>query len=174
MPQRPSSVRLAAAGFSDWIPLNRMSDSFGVGLGVEFSSNSNLTAGVQHTFDDIYERIFCELARVTTSLTVHRVNHGLSVDDWVKLEASPGGIWDAEYAVASVTDQDNFVVTVANSGASSGQAWEKQGRVFPHTVLSGLTARADSNYSQPPRACRLVVDPYVAGYVDLSVVPGGK
>lgn len=172
MPQRPSTVRLSAAGNSDWIPLNRMSDSFGVGLGVKLSSNGNLTYSVQHTFDELYERLLCALSRVTTSLTVLKANHGLSANDWVKIEGSP--IWDGQYAVASVTDQNNFVVTVANTGVTSGEGWIKTARVFEHDTLTALTASAQGNYSQPPRACRLRCSAYTAGYVDLNVIPGGK
>lgn len=172
MPMRPVRVRLSAAGFSDWIPLNRMSNSFGIGLGVELSSNGNLTYSVQHTFDDIYEEADRPLSRSTTSLTVNKVNHGLSTSDWVKIAGSP--IWDGQYAVASVTDQDNFVVTVANSGVTSGIGRIQTARVFNHETLVSQTARADGNYQFPPRACRLIVSSYTAGYVDLNMIAAGK
>lgn len=170
--QRPVTVRLAAAGFSDWIRLNQYSNSYGVGLGVKLSSNGNLTYTVQHTFDDIYERTAVNFSRSTTSLTVTKVNHGLSANDWVKIEGSP--IWDAQYAVASITDQNNFVVTVANTGVTSGSGWIKTARVFDHEDLAAETASADGNYEFPPQACRLIVSVWNAGYVDLTVVPGGK
>lgn len=172
MPMRPVSTRLSAAGFSSWIPLNRYTTDFTVGLGVVFSSNGNLTCTVQHTFDDLFERTLCALARSGTSLSVTKTNHGLSANDWAQI--SSGTIWDGQYAVASITDQNTFVVTVANSGATSGQGYVQTARVFDHTVLAGLVASADSNYSAPPRACRLNVSVYTAGYVDLNVVSGGK
>lgn len=171
MPQRPTTVRLGAAGNSDWIPLNAYSDSFGVGLGVKLSSNGNLTANVQHTFDDIYLETLCPLARSGTSLSVTKTNHGLSANDWVQIDDT---IWAGQYAVASITDQNTFVVTVANSGATSGLGRVKTARVFPHVVLTSLTASADSNYSAPPKATRLNVSVYAAGYVDFTVIPGGK
>lgn len=172
MPMRPASVRLSSATFSDWIPLNRMSNSFGIGLGVKLSSNGNLTYSVQHTFDDIYADPICFLSRSGTSLTVKKTNHGLSANDWAKIEGS--SIWNGQYAVASVTDQNNFVVTVANSGATAGLGRVKTARVFSHETLVSQTASADGNYQFPPRACRLIVSAYSAGYVDLNVIAAGK
>lgn len=170
--QRPVTERLTAAGFSEWIRVSQYAESFGVGLGVKMSSNGNLTWSVQHTFDDIYERVLCQFSRSTTSLTVTKTAHGLSEDDWVKIEGSP--IWDADYAVASITDQNNFVVTVANSGVTAGSGWVKTARIFEHEDLSGETASADGNYEFPPAACRLIVTSWTAGYVDLTVVSAGK
>lgn len=172
MPMRPATVRLSAAGFSSWIPLNRYSSAFAVGLGVVFSSNGNLTCSVQHTFDDIFARTNVNMSRSTTSLSITKANHGLSQDSWAMI--SGGTLWDGEYAVASITDQNTFVVTVANSGATSGVGYIQTARVFDHTVLDDLTDDADSNYSAPPRACRLIVTAYTAGYVDLNIVSGGK
>lgn len=172
MPTRPSTVRLSAAGFSPWILLNRLIAGFGVGLGVKLSSNGNLTYSVQHTFDDLYERTEVLFTRSGTSLTVPKINHGLSVDDWVQI--SGGTIWDATYAVASVTDQNNFVVTVANSGVTSASGYVQTARLFPHEDLAAETASADGNYEFPPRACRLIVTAFTAGYADLTVIQAGK
>lgn len=173
MSQRPTTVRLSAAGSSPWIPLNRMSNSFGVGLGVKYSSNGNLTANVQHTFDDPYIETLCQLSRVTTSLTINKTNHGLSVADWVKIEGSGTAAWDTEYAVASVTDQNNFVVTVADAGPAAASARIKTARLFNHETLVALAASADGNYQFPPRATRLNVSAFTAGYVDLTVIVAG-
>ena len=56
-------------------------------------------------------------ARATTTATVTAANHGLSIGDWVYLD------WDLDdnpYQVQTVTNSNVFTVTVANSGASSG------------------------------------------------------
>ena len=56
-------------------------------------------------------------ARVTTTATVTAVKHGLAVGDSVFLD------WDLTddfYTVATVADANTFTVTVANSGAASG------------------------------------------------------
>lgn len=175
MSQRQATVRLSAAGFSPWIPLNAFSSSFGVGLGCVLSSNGNLTYSVQHTFDDFYaNRAERQLSRSTTSLTVKHTNHGLSVGSWVQLTAASYSGWNATYAVASVTDQNNYVVTVADAGDAAGNAWVQSARVFDHEDLDDETISADGNYEFPPKACRLIITAYTAGYVDLTVIPGGS
>lgn len=172
MPTRPQSVRLTAAGFSPWILLNRMTNGFGVGFGAKMSSNGNLTYSVQHTFDDLYERTLCLMSRSTTSLSIIKANHGLSTNDWAQI--SGGSIWDGTYAVASITDQNTFVVTVADTGATSGLFWVQTARVFDHSEIDDETASADGNYEFPPRAMRLIVTAFSAGYVDLNVIQAGK
>lgn len=176
MPQRPSTVRLSSATFSDWIPLNRYVSSFGVGFGVKLSDGATLTYSVQHTFDDIYERygVF-SLTRSGTTATCTLVNHGLSVGDWVYPTAC-GAPFDGEYAVASVVDADTFTFTVAASGLTTKNpgGWIQTARVFSHTDIAGETASADGNYQFPPRACRLLVSAYTDGFADLTVISAGK
>ena len=169
---RPVTVRLSAVGNSPWVQLSQYTSSFGIGLGVKLSSNGNLTYTIQHTFDDIHLRADTTLSRVTTSLSVKKINHGLSTNDWAQLSGTP--IWDGEYAVASVTDQNTFVVTVADTGVTSGVGFVQTARVFNHAELAAETASADGNYQFPPTACRLNVSVYTAGYVDLTVVSGGQ
>jgi len=56
-------------------------------------------------------------ARVTTTATVTALNHNLEVGDSVYLD------WDLTdniYQVVTVADANTFTVTVANSGAASG------------------------------------------------------
>lgn len=168
---QPIQLRLSAAGFSDWIPLARLLGSgFAVGLGVKMSSNGNLTYSVQHTMDYLYNPTQPPIARVTTTATVTWTNHGLSVNDWVYVWGA-GAPLDGQFAVAAITDQNNFTYTVANSGATgSGVAWVETARVFEHATLTAKTASADGNYEFPPSACRLAVTTYVAGYVDLTVI----
>lgn len=173
MPQRPSTVRLSSATFSDWIAVNRMTE-FALAFAVEMSSNGNLTYSVQHTLDDLWERTDCRLSRSTTSLTVNKTNHGLSANDWVQISGSPGGIWDGEYAVASITSQNAFVVTVADSGVTSGRGWVQTARVMDHPEIDDETASADGNYEFPPRAVRLIITVWTAGYADLTVIQAGK
>lgn len=173
---RPTSVRVSAAGFSDWVPLNRYSSAFGVGLGVVIPENATLTVTVQHTFDNLYTKYTdFSASRVTTTVTVTQVNHGLKTGDWVKI-TNAGAPFDGEFAVASTADFDTFTYTVADSGAASagGNRVMQKARVFNHAVLAGLTASADSNYSQPPTATRLSCSAYTDGFADLMIVSGGK
>lgn len=172
MPMRPVRVRLAAAGNSPWIPINRLTESFTIALGLVFSSNKNLTANVQYTLDPLVGQP-CNITRSTTTATVKLTNHGLSVDDSVVVEGPAP--FAGTYAVASITDQNTFTYTVDNSGATSASdARCTPLRVQAHPVLTGITDDQDSNFSAPPTACRLNVSSYTAGYVDLDVVSGGK
>lgn len=172
MPMRPVQVRLTAAGNSQWIPINRYPSSFGIALGVVFSSNKNLTANVQYALDPLVAQP-CNITRSTTTATLKLVNHGLSVDDSVVVTRA-GAPLDGEFAVATVVDQDTITYTVANSGVTAAiDARVIPMRVQPHPVLTGLTADADSNFSVPPTAVRLNVSSYTAGYVDLNVISGG-
>jgi hypothetical protein len=56
-------------------------------------------------------------ARATTTATITAANHGLSAGDWVYLDWD---LADSPYQVQTVTDSNVFTVTVANSGAASG------------------------------------------------------
>jgi hypothetical protein len=56
-------------------------------------------------------------ARTTTTATITAVNHGLVAGDWVYLDWD---LTDNPYQVQTVTNANVFTVTVANSGAASG------------------------------------------------------
>ena len=64
--------------------------------------------------NDVY--ISGTYARTTTTATVTAANHGLSTGQWVYLDWD---LADNPYQV-TVTNSDVFTVTVANSGAASG------------------------------------------------------
>jgi hypothetical protein len=55
--------------------------------------------------------------RSTTTATVTATNHGLAAGDWVYLDWD---LTDNPYQVQTVTNANVFTVTVANSGAVSG------------------------------------------------------
>lgn len=177
MPQRPQKVRVSSASFSDWILINRMTTSFGVGLGVSLEDGATLTYTVQHTFDDLYARTQAfSVSRTTTTVTVTKANHGLAVGDWVKITNAPAP-FSGEFAVAAVTDVNNFTYTVADAGATSlaaGVGYIQTARVFPHETLASLAVSADGNYAFPPRASRLNVSAYTDGYAELTVIQAGK
>lgn len=173
MPMRPVRVRLAAAGNSVWIPIDRYDTSIAVLLSLVFSSNKNLTANVQYTSDPL-ESQACNITRSGTTATLTLANHGLSVGDSVVVQGA-GSTLDGTYAVASVVDQNNITYTVANSGVTVAVGAQVTPlRVFAHPVLTTITANADSNFTVPPTACRLNVSSYTAGYVDLNVISGSK
>lgn len=175
MPMRPVTVRCDAAEFSRWVPVNFYSSAFGIGFGVKLEDGATLTYTVQHTFDDLYEKRNCTIARVTTTATVTLAGHGLSVGDWVYI-TNAGAPFDGEFAVASVVNVNSFTYTVPNSGAtaSGGNTKIQTARVFPHSEIADETASADGNYEFPPRAIRLNVSAYTDGFAELTIISGGK
>jgi hypothetical protein len=56
-------------------------------------------------------------ARATTTATITAANHGLSPGNWVYLDWD---LADNPYQVQTVTNANTFTVTVADSGAASG------------------------------------------------------
>ena len=56
-------------------------------------------------------------ARATTTATITAVNHGLQAGDWVYLDWD---LTDNPYQVQTAANANTFTVTVANSGAASG------------------------------------------------------
>jgi hypothetical protein len=74
-------------------------------------------------------------ARTTTTATITSANHGLKTDDWVYLDWD---LADNPYQV-TVTGTNTFTVTVANSGAASGNVtiWT---RVLMQADASNATA----------------------------------
>lgn len=173
---RPVTQRLSAAGFSPWVVLDRYVRGFTVGLGVNLSSNANLTYSVQHTFDNVLveEVLSTPITRVTTTATLTKTNHGLSVGDFIQI-AGGGAPFDGQFSVATVPNQNTVTYTVLNSGAasSSPDARAVLARVMNHDILNGKTASDDGNYIAPPVACRFIITTFSAGYADLTVVQGG-
>jgi hypothetical protein len=173
---RPVTVRLSAAGRSSWIPVDRYVPSFIVGLGVKLSSNGNLTYSVEHTFDDVFNAVApVAITRVTTTATVNFINHGMSAGDYLKVIGSGDPNLDGEYAIAAITDQNNFTYTVVDTGLTAAVASVRivKCRIFAHEILAAKTASDDGNYVAPISACRLNVTAFTAGYVDLTAMQGG-
>lgn len=71
-------------------------------------------------------------ARATTTATITAANHGLEVGDWAYLDWD---LTDNPYQVQTVADANTFTVTVANSGATSGNV----------TVWNNVLLQADAS-----------------------------
>ncbi len=179
------SVRLGAAGSSIWLVPNQWLKSFLLGLGLTFDTASNLTASVQHTFDDPMQTPrTVTYTRAATVLTVTDANHGLAVGDNVQFDSDTNGQYNGAVAgpgtggldVASVTDANTYTLTVANAGAAAGSAGIRSFRVFNNAALGNVSGnppvRADGNYSDPIGAVRLKVSAYTAGAATLTVQQG--
>jgi hypothetical protein len=162
---------LTAAGATPWISPSRIL-AMGLGLGLTFSVDANMTVSVQHTMDVPITPRPVSVTRVTTVATINDPQHGLAVGDNVIIAASDttfGGSWD----IASIVDGNNYTITVPNSGAANSTPTLQSFRVFPHSVLVGITgsppARSDGNYAYPIAACRLKATSYTAGNATLTV-----
>lgn len=166
--------RLTATGISSWMLVDTRRKWLGIGVGVKLSSGASVSYTVQHTFDNL--RVQFEdftATRVTTTVTVTKTNHGLSVGDYVYQESS-GVPFDGDHNVASVTNANVFTYTVADSGAATSGAFGRMAtaRVFPHADLAALTASGQSNYMFPPQAVRLNAT-IVSGFVDVTLLQQG-
>jgi hypothetical protein len=172
---------LAAAGNSPWIIPSPSPLATDIGLAVTFSSNANLTANVQYTYDDPMQTPRAvALTRVGANLTINDPGHNLNVGDSVMLSnptANANNIWGAgaagtSYDVVSITDQNNYVITVANSGAAAAAGAVRSFRLFLHATLRALAGnpptRTDGSLDWPVGAIRLNVTGYVAGTVTLT------
>jgi hypothetical protein len=172
------SVTLSAAGDSAWIPTNPWLVHPGsVGLGLTFSSNANLTASAQYTYDDPMQNARpVTYARAGTVLTITDNGHNLNVSDSVVVSSDSNSNFNGERDVASIVDQNNYTVTVPNSGATNGSAYLQSFRVFKHPTLGNQSGtpptRIDGGLSYQVGAIRLQVSAYTAGSATLTAQQG--
>lgn len=182
---KPIYINQSALGPSNWLPIDYIELAFGIGLGLSFNSTANLTASVQHSFDDPNlsgERGHLVLLVQTASTTVTVTDtgpegkgHNLITNDSVIIAGSniPGA--DGEWTV-TVTGVNTYTyVSLVNQTASSTSAVACGMRPFNHATLSGITSgvgRTDGNYAWPIRAVRLNNTVWVAGTATLAVIQG--
>lgn len=166
-----TSVTVSSATSSAWVPFDRYQPNFSVALAGVISSGATLTWKVEHTFGDVFNGQACSITRSTTTATLVRANHGLSVGDSV-IVVQAGPPFDGTYAVASVVDANTITYTVTNTDntVAYGSAKVCLLPVFDHETLVGQTTDADGNYAFPCSACRLTVTAYTSGFVRLTVV----
>ncbi|HEX6826399.1 MAG TPA: hypothetical protein VF077_08800 [Nitrospiraceae bacterium] len=172
---RPVLVTVSGAtGFSAWVPMNRLQWLTNASVSVVLSSGAVLTYTVQHTFDELVPALNCQVTRSGTTATLKRADHGLSVDDSVIVQGTGSSNLDGTQAVVTVADANTLTYTVANTGATAdtGDAKMVGLRVFPHAVLAGLSARANSNYAFPLSACRLAVTAWTSGAASMMILQG--
>lgn len=196
---RPQRAVMNAAGYSQWLPVDWGANWFGVGVAVVLSEDGNLTYTVQHTFDspdlvtnDYIANSAVKIARAGAVATVtdtgpYGIGHGLSTGDNVvilssgsaQLDSATGALplWGngtVGFTVASTPTNTTYTYACANAGptADNGNAQVIRLRVFPST-LAAQTARGTTTYNYPPKAVRLYVSAYSAGFADLTLIQGG-
>ena len=177
-------------GASPWVPIDYLQMAFGVGLGVTVSPvGATLNVSVQHTFDELGPQALraATLTQTTTVITVTDTgptalqgfgnglgSHGLAVGDYVKIEGSGFANVDGEYTIATIVSSTQYTLTSAVSQSISSLlfAQVKTARVFAHTSLVNLTARANGSYGFPISAVRLLMNSYSNGTAVLSILQG--
>jgi hypothetical protein len=177
---------LSANGDSPWIIPGPMLLATTLGLLLRFTSNANLTANVEYTYSDpLQTERAVTLARAGTVLTVTDPAHKLNAGDAVQLSnplLDPNNTWGADtlwklwgtaYDIATIVDQNNYTLTVANAGAAAATGFIRSFALLTHPVLKAITgappARIDSSLGFPVGAIRLNVTGYVAGSAELTV-----
>ena len=185
---RLSPVILSAAGDSGWIvPGPLLLTPAGLGLALTFSSNANLTAAVQYTYDDTAQDLRqVTITRVGTVATVNDPAHNLNVNDNVQISQDSSGTFGpvqtpaggpvvppSSYDIATIVDQNNYTITVPNSGSLGPvTALLQSFRVFTHPTLGNQTgnppARIDGGFNWQIGAYRMKVSAYTAGTATLS------
>lgn len=181
----PARVILAAVGNSEWVPLDYIQAPFGVTMAGLLSSTGSLTWSVQYTYDEMNKDSSepVKITRAGTTATAVWANHDMVTGDSVIITDSGSSNLDSALNPAgrliaqdiTVTDDNTFTYTVANSGAAAdnGYARGMRFRVFPHAVLAALTTRADSNFNLPCKALRFKVSAYTSGRLIGLVTQGG-
>lgn len=179
-------------GFSQWIPHDYWQTPVNVGLAAVFGSGSTANVTVQFTMDDLgsnARRLPQAISQTTTVITVTDLGdpnatfpgspgaqiatHGLSVGDYVRLDGTQIGV-DGDYNIATIVSATQYTLTSSISQTAVGASGSSllAARVFPHTVLAAITARAVSNYAFPVRGSRLIYNSG-AGIAGLLVWQGG-
>lgn len=113
----PKRITVALGTVGNWIPVDRR--SYGtIGFTVNPHTGALGTYSVQFTESAVNGNgTKVAFSRVTTVLTVNFPNHGLAVADNVILLGNSD--YFGQLNVASVTDVNNFTITVADSGQTA-------------------------------------------------------
>jgi len=158
---------LTATGVSSWIPVSPYGD-FGVSFGASVGSAGTLTYSIQHSFSDPYLKIPCTFSRTTTSMSItFPVEHGLTSGAGADTVTVHGGDSNSDgkgRPIASITSETVIVVTVSDTGLTSGNINVTPMIVFNHDTVAGIVD-IDSNggYVLPCSAVRAYCSAHTDG-----------
>lgn len=174
------AVSVGAVGaVSPWIKHDYYQTPFNATLAAYFDSVIAATMAVQYVADDQSETsernvLVSQTASTTATITdygPYTINggpanaawggpfgHGLLTGDQVWLNGSQAGIDSGmqSYSVTVTGVNTYTVVTTVSQTILNVSARVKSARVFTHPALTGLTARASSNYAYPVWMSRLI------------------
>lgn len=189
---RIAQVALAVSGasqYSKWLPHDYYAEPFNVSLGVYFGFGLNATLAVQFAIDDLSNAAERQvsLSQTTTTITVKDPGipgpgmpaggwgHGLATGDYCNILSGSGGVI-GEYPTVTVVDAFTYTVTSSVSRTLAREIGSViTARVQTHPVLTGLTARTNSNYGYPVWGSRLLSTAFTAaGTGFLLMMQGGR
>lgn len=176
-----SLLSMAAAGNSNWLPVNYWQKPFQVTVAASITAGAVLTYTVQHTSDDPQNaRPITSLTRAGTVATVVDPDHRLSTGDSLTLQNSGDPNLDVTSVDVTVVDANTYTYVVANTGILVPAApWNVRVvtlRAYPHSdaALVGASTRKEGALTTPVQAVRLIVPTFTSGKVDLEVIQGSK
>lgn len=177
---RPVTVRQAAAGRTEWTQVDYVNAAFGIGLAVSFSSDANLTAQVEYTFDGLGSGDFNSVQVVQSASALATVTdlgpdgngHRLNTNDSVYVLGAPPSTVASGLVTVTVVDPTHYTYNAGVSQTINQPAQAQGMRVFVHPTLVGLTARQEGYLAFPVVAVRLHITAYTAGACYLDIVQG--
>ena len=150
---RPIRRTVAAAAVGAWIPLNKMSRDH---AGIAVNPHDSVTGGtytVNYTQSALNRKgPVCTFSRTTTVLTVTLPNHGLSITDEVSIQSRD---YNGIFTPASIVDDDNFTVTVTDSGQASNKGHAQPIIISVLTGFDTVSGQVDGQIDATVEAVRL-------------------
>lgn len=131
---------------SPWVRINNMMEDYSIGFIFHPHTGATGSYSIQVSLSNPEEFQKATYTRVTTTLTITLVDHGLVAGDDVNLQGTP---WDQtggnSIPVVTVPDADTITVTVADTGPASGGLKVAPIRVEDLDDFSGVTGRQKGN-----------------------------
>jgi len=147
----------AVADQSPWVRINNMKEDYSIGLRFHPHDGATGTYSIQNSLSNPEEFRRAKFTRSGTTLSIELEDHGLTAADAISLQ---GTDWDNvegfTIEVASVVDGDNFTVTVANSGTTSGSCQVSTIIVEDFDDFSGVSGRTKGSTTGAVQLIRAV------------------
>jgi hypothetical protein len=124
-----------------------------IGFTVKPLPSSAGTYDVNFTTSDLGKGTAASYTRSTTTLTVTHTNHGLTTNDSYVIAGDTD--FEGTHAIASVTNDNVFTITVADSGAAAGNITGYPLQVDDVTDFTAASGTNSGNISASVSAIRL-------------------
>ena len=168
---KPQKQTLSAVGSTDWLPVDWRGDQYGIGVGANVSSGGALTYSVEYTFDNPYDTVAVDIARVTTVATVtFAVAHGKSVGDSITVTETREDNLAGTFAIATVPSDLTLTYTVSNTGSAAESAQAAVFTVFADTNFSAISASANALINTPVSMIRTSISAFTSGNLTTNYI----